>query len=272
MAKERAFASEADLVAAFCSTLDPSKWATNPAHAPQWTAHAPQWTVYHETAGWDLLLAHPNGVQVGIEAKLSLNAKVLEQALPGRWADACGPDYRAVLVPWDGLQNHLEILAKHLGIVVLTVRSYKGWNRTVQHSVRPLLPDERSNRSLGDWPNWCPAKRCALPDYVPDVSGGKAAPVALTPWKIKAIKLLILLERRGFVTRKDMAALQISPSRWTDHWHGFLTAGGNGGYVRCDRTPDLKAQHPTNWDQIEADFAKWSAGLFPPADAESVPA
>jgi hypothetical protein len=75
---------------------------------------------------------------------------------------------------------------------------------------------------------------------------------------VKAIKLMILLERRGRVTRGDMKALQISPTRWTDSWNGFLSASPEaGGYVSNGRTPDLKRQHPTNWAEIEADFAKW---------------
>lgn len=259
MAKERAFTSEADLVAAFCDCLDPKWWRTNPSHAPKWVQ-------YHETAGWDLLLAHPEtGEQVGIEAKLTLNAKVLEQALPGRWADDVGPDYRAVLVPEDGLQNHLANLAKHLGIVVITVRRKNGrWASAAvpldcPFDYGPSLPTAEWDRR--DWPHWCPAERCKLPDYVPDVTGGHAAPVALTEWKIKAIKLMVLLERYGYVTRRDMKALGISPTRWTDHWAGFLTVGPEGGYVRCKRTPDLKAQHPTNWAQIEADFDTWSKGV-----------
>jgi hypothetical protein len=251
------FATEAELVAAFCACIDPAKWSHNPSYAPKWVQ-------YHETAGWDLLLVHPTGVQIGIEAKLTLNAKVLEQALPGRWADPAGPDFRAVLVPSDGLQNHLRTIAHHLGIVAITVRrvgSDPSWSG--HHQISPTLPDPETDyvHSLKDWPNWCPITRCAVPDYVPDVTGGHSSPVTLSPWKIKAIKLLILLERNGAVTRRDMNALGLSPSRWTDRFHGFLTPGAEGGYVRNSRTPDLKAQHPTNWAQIEADYDTWSKGV-----------
>ena len=251
--KEKLFASEAELVARFCELIDPARWRT-PEHAPKWVA-------YHETAGWDLLLAHPSGEQIGIEAKLSLNAKVLEQALPSRWsaASAPGPDYRAVLVPADGVQHHLASICLHLGVALITVSGYDGCEGKSYH-FSPGLPDLSSTYGLKDWPNWCPAERCKLPDYVPDVTGGHAAPVQLSEWKIKAIKLLILLERNGSVTRRDMKALGLSPTRWTDHYHGFLTAGPNG-YSRNDRTPDLRAQHPTNWAQIEADFEVWGLGL-----------
>lgn len=263
MAKERLFTSEADLVAAFCGRLDPALWERNPAHAPKWIQ-------YHETAGWDLLLAHPSGTQIGIEAKLTLNAKVLEQALPKtHYSDPKGPDYRAVLVPSDGLQNHLQTIAHHLGIVVIELYGRKGGGRVGGrwineagpwiHDFRPNLPDGTRYGQL-DWPNWCPAERCKLPDYVPDVTGGHAAPLKLSEWKIAAIKLLLILERRGSVTRRDMKQLGISPTRWTERRYGFLSPSPIG-YVRNDRTPDLRAQHPTNWAEIEADMPRWAAGF-----------
>lgn len=252
MAKERLFTAEADLVAKFCELISPERWARNPDRAPKWKP-------YHETAGWDLLLVHDSGAQIGIEAKLLLNPKVLDQALPDhRWANERGPDFRAVLVPADGLQAHMESIASHLGIVVLAVSGrHDTWNGTQRFDFSPALPDLASNYDIGRWPNWHPIQRCKVPDYVPDVIGGHSAPVALTEWKIRAIKLLILLERRGHVTRADMKALKLSPSRWTDAYHGFLVSGPHG-YGRCGRTPDLKAQHPKNWVEIESDFDKWA--------------
>jgi hypothetical protein len=248
------FAKEADLVAAFCGCIDPAKWERNAARAPRWTA-------YHETAGWDLLLVHQvHDVQIGIEAKLSLNPKVLEQALPGHWSGERGPDFRAVLVPEDGLQRHMCQIATHLGIVVITVRARRSWraNSAAGYEFSPELPDLQGRYRAGEWPDWCPTERCRLPEYVPDVSGGHASPIQLSIWKIKAIRLLVLLDRFGSVTRKDMAALEISPTRWTASFHGFLNHDpALGAYVRNSRTPDLKAQHPVNFAQIEADIEKW---------------
>jgi hypothetical protein len=214
-----------------------------------------QWLVYPETAGWDLLLVHEDGYQVGVQAKLSLNAKVLAQTLIGQhneWRQT-GPDYRAVMVPADKCQQHMGSIAAALGVVIMKV--YPEERGLYRH---PNLPDEGSNYAA--WPNWMPEARCPLPEYVPDVAAGCASPVQLTLWKVKAIKLMILLERRGHVTRADMKALQISPTRLTDHYQGFLGRGENG-YVRIARTPDLKVQHPTNWAQIEADFDKWGAAF-----------
>jgi hypothetical protein len=245
------FTAESDLVAAFCEIVAADK--RNP------------WVAYHETAGWDLLLAHPvTALQIGIEAKLSLNPKVLDQALPDEhWYSLNGPDYRAVLVPADSCQLHMERMADRCGVHVIKIRARRGWDDSFTGwGLDRDLPDQASG--YRDWHPWCPEQRCVLPDYIPDVTGGHAAPLQLTPWKIKAIKLMIILERRGFVTRSDMKALQISPSRWCDKYGGFLTPG-DGGYYPCERTPDLKAQHPRNWAEIEADLPKWGAPFALPA-------
>lgn len=245
------FATEAEMVAAWLQT-DFAR-----------SNHRGLWTAYPETAGWDLLIAHKDGYQIGVEAKLSLNPKVIEQALVGQhdaWR-AVGPDYRAVMVPSGKCQKHMERIANAIGLHILLADppGTRGWTSL-------QLPNE--DRAYHAWPNWMPEKRCALPDYVPDVTAGVSGPVMLTPWKVKAIKLMLILERRGYVTRADMRALEISPTRWCDHYAGFLTPGPGRGYLRCDRTPDLKAQHPINWGQIEADMPTWAANIdmTPPAE------
>lgn len=252
MSKLSPYATEADLVAAFCAAVERLNRVSE-------CSRAPVWRVYHETAGWDLLLVDQDGVQIGVEAKLTLNAKVLDQALPHPYDDY-GPDYRAVLVPRVGLQRHLHRLARHVGLTVIDMSVYgTGWG--VAHQFHPYLPRENAGESfwMEGWHSWLPAKRCPLPDYIPDVTGGKAAPVKLTDWKVRAIKLVILLDRRGYVTRHDMKLLGLSPTRWTDAYYGFLPPDPiKGGYVRNSRTPDFKAQHPVNYAQIEADFDQWA--------------
>lgn len=237
---KEAFDSEAALVRAFLDTL-------NHRHG-----QGKDWTVYPETGGWDLLLVHKDGYQLGIEAKLTLNSKVVAQALTGAhsyWARS-GPDYRAVLVPRGGRQRHIEAICAAIGIGVITLRNDD--SRGLQWLD---LPNE--NSGYDTWANWCPAERCPLPDYIPDVQAGVPSPIKLTEWKIKAIRLLIVLERRGYVTRDDMKRIHISPTRWTDTFYGFLRREGKG-YVRCDATPDLRAQHPTVYAQIEEAADTWA--------------
>lgn len=242
LTEDHDFASEAELVAAWLDEL-------------RRFGHDKDWTVYAETAGWDLLMVHTAGFQLGIEAKLSLNAKVIAQTLDGahRYYRTDGPDYRGVLVPRKKCQLHMAEIGRALGIGIIAYAPAAPFIS----GMGSRLPSERSYGP--EWPCWLPGERCKLPDYVPDVAAGVAAPVQLTDWKIKAIKLLIILERRGFVTRKDMKALAISPTRWCDSWQGLLDRDQTaGGYVRGRRTPDLRAQHPVNYAQIEADFASWS--------------
>lgn len=67
------------------------------------------WEIYPETAGFDILAVwKATGHQLGIEAKLQLNAKVADQILPAHWsnADQRGPDFRAVLVPCTTAANY----------------------------------------------------------------------------------------------------------------------------------------------------------------------
>jgi hypothetical protein len=246
------FASEAALVEAFLEALKSDR--------------SQRFEVYPETAGFDLLLVEPETeIQIGIEAKLTLNAKVLAQALPyNEYCERTGPDYRAVLVPSGGVQRDLSRLANLVGLTILSVYNQHPYSPRPHWALTQRLPDEsdRSGWSLKGWHPWLPIERCKLPDYVPDVRAGIAAPVQLTQWKIKAIKLMIVLDRRGYVTRRDMKALEISATRWTDRYHGFLMPGPSG-YVRCNATPDLKAQHPINYAQIEADIDQWASKLDP---------
>lgn len=235
--------SEAALVQEFCDRVDRSY-------------SRKRWTIYPETAGWDLLLVHSDGFQLGVEAKLTLNAKVIDQSLDRQHAryNHDGPDFRAVLVPTVGLQHHLERICAAIGINIIALRDDRYGAKYVN---LPINYDEHN------WHNWCPAIRCPVPDYIPDVRAGVAAPVKLTEWKIKAIKLMIVLERKGWVDRSDMRAIGISPSRWTDCYNGFLARGGAGQYVRFEGTPDYRVQHPDNYAQIEADAAKWGTCFDP---------
>lgn len=235
------FQNEAEMVGRFCADLANS-------HTGK------KWTIYHETGDFDLLLVESGtGIQVGIEAKLALNLKVLTQALPRYIWQEDGPDYRGVLVPRGKVQGCLSELAPRLGIGII---GYEPAGRFGYFS--PNLPDENLEYSnASQWYPWLPLRRCLLPDYVPDVTGGHSAPIKLTAWKIRAIKLCILLDRLGYVTRGDMKSLGISPSYWTQPG-GYLTPE-NGRYVRCSRTPDFRAQHPRSYAEIEVDFPKWGA-------------
>lgn len=218
------------------------------------------WTAYAETEGWDLLIVRKaDGFQVGIEAKMSLNATVLCQVLArGSNGRTDGPDCHAVLVPAPKSVHGLQTIARHLGIVVIEAKKRLLGGHNGYGSFSPDLPDIRDTPYYWaeKWPELCPDRRLTLPDYVPDVAGGHPAPVRLTPWKVAAIKIAIIIEIRGFVTRADFKALNVSSSRWTQFW---LKSNGESGWIPkgSSSMPNLRAQHPVNYEQIKADAAKW---------------
>ena len=215
------------------------------------------WNVYPETGDFDLLLSRrEDGFQIGVEAKLTLNMKVVAQAADltqGRYgALRPGPDCRAVLVPQKKDRSEFASLLRALQVVVLRVGGRVGspW-------INKALPDGPAARS--EWPEHFPETRVLLPEYIPDVDAGVKGPTKLTIWKVKAIKLVILLERRGYLVRKDFARFDLSPSVWTQRqW--IVPSETRGRYVRGPaEMPDFQKQHPVNYIEILNDFDKWNA-------------
>ncbi|QPC44033.1 hypothetical protein HW532_15835 [Kaustia mangrovi] len=244
---EKPFETEAALCAAFIADLEKG------------------WTAYPETAGWDILLVRDgDGFQVGVEAKLRLNAKVICQALEGGpWSvDLPGPDCRAVLVP-EGVGRHYDQICAYIGLTVITMRRLKP-GRYLHPAYTPNLPRENDSYFTGkSWREWCPTERCPLPDYIPDVAAGASAPIQLTDWKIKAIKIAVLLGKRGYVTRADFKALRLDIRRWLPNSCAWLVVT-DGGFVAGPYFPDFRSQHPEVYGQIEADAEDWmqEAGLI----------
>jgi hypothetical protein len=234
--KKAGFKSEAEMCARFIGAI------------------GEDWIAYPETAGWDILLVRKaDGFQIGIEAKLRMNVDVINQAIDeyGSWsADTPGPDCRAVLVPTAACFGRI---ATYIGLTIIVVES-----NNYGPAFRPSLPKPNHERwgSGDDWHEWMPAKRHALPEYVPDVAAGASAPVQLTPWKISALKLEVLLEKNGFVTKADFRHLGIDHRRWTAPGTGWLKPSASG-YVAGEKYAGFKAQHPRVYAEIVADFDKW---------------
>lgn len=210
------------------------------------------WIVYPETAGFDILLVREDtGHQLGIEAKLRLNDKVIDQILPAEWAVDTGPDWRAVLVPEAG--GAIARLLTWAGVMILTPRREFGRRADGNYGDRWTFDVGTRVRRYGnapEWHDWNPAKRCALPEIVPQVAAGVPAPIQLTPWKIGALKVLAILEIDGCVTRKDVQACGCHPSRWCSA-DGWLEPLGEGRWGR-GRPPAFDQQHPAEYAEIMA--------------------
>lgn len=240
------------------------------------------WTVYPETAGFDILAVYDKtGHQLGIEAKLALNAKVADQILPGHYMGygkegVAGPDFRAVIVPC--VTEASAGIAKMLGILGVQVwtpsedHAYVDGNyATILHFHRvfgahtrtgiagTLVGIDRRAHDPDDgplmswdmaWHDWNPPSRCELPEIVPHVRAGVPSPLQLTPWKIGALRVLADLELDGFVTAKSVRERGVDARRFcaTDGW---LEQLGGGRWAR-GKLPAFDQQHPEAYAQVLA--------------------
>jgi hypothetical protein len=214
-------------------------------------AREERWVPYPETAGWDLLLVHESGQQLGLQAKLRLNAEVILQAIPNRWAEDEGPDFRGLLVPAD---TALGSLAKTHGLIVIRWESRYDRRNYWPHDM--LDPDGY----LEKWFDWNPLRRCALPPVVPNLRAGIPSPIQLTPWKLKALELLARMSRNGFVTRKDFTSLQLSMSHWIGSRNWLQRGEIAGQWLRGEGCPKLEEQHPDAYAHILAAAQQASEG------------
>lgn len=259
MAERKFTGSEAELCAAFIEQFNALEG----------------WTCYPETAGFDILVVHEDGRQIGVEAKLKLNAKVVDQILPDAWAvraGAPGPDHRLVLVG-DITDASLGIkrLLEACGVAVIYPRM-SSMPKPGTRFEYDYLPDFQlrywMTRGDGRWGephlcDWNPPERCKVPCVVPDVPAGVPAPLRFTPWKESALKVLIQLREQGYITAKQITAHGISPSVWIQGPTAWLAKNGTlGQWVATDRLPAFDKQHPEAYAKLQAmhEQAKQQAG------------
>ena len=236
-AKKHGFKSEADLCTVFIEAVR--------------RQYPGEWVPYAETEGWDILLVRvKDGFQIGIQAKLTFNIAVINQCLEHWYSPReIGPDCRAVLVPrYQG--SEFESICQYIGLTIISVFP------PADKRFEPKLPTMKHGTQNPRWHEWCPLERHRLPGYVPDVVAGASAPVRLTQWKIKALRVVALIEIRGYALRTDFKHLGLDHRRWTVKG-GWLVASP-AGYVTGRSTPNFAKQHPVVYAQIKADFEKWA--------------
>lgn len=228
---ERKFATEADLCAAFIA------WQQK---------RFPDLQCYAECDGWDILVVYPDGRQLGIQAKLRLNADVILQAAPEwRWSNAePGPDYRAILVPSTNANSQL---AERLGLLV-----FSHYDQYGDHGFRPDLTPTFLTGHSPEWLDWNPARRVTVPATATDSVAGSPCPITLTAWKVKALAVLAALEVTGSVTRERLRKAGVDPRRWfTEGW--LVPGEEKGQFVRGPSCPAFDQQHPSAYAAALAD-------------------
>lgn len=214
------------------------------------------WTCYPEAGGFDILAVHEDGRQIGVEAKLTLNAKVAEQILPGErddYNEKPGPDYRLVIVhklttASEGIARMLAML----GIRVITPRQSRSsqgevWTFGEFHN---LLEARGQTASYGHQYlfDWNPATRCTVPSVLQNLPAGVPSPLRITPWKEAAVKVLALLRKQGFITAKQISNFGIGVTIWTQpqgNKQAWLAKGSTRGqWIETEFTPPYDTLHP----------------------------
>lgn len=213
------------------------------------------WTCYPEAAGFDVLVVHRDGRQIGVEAKMQLNAKVADQILPCRGDDIygrAGPDYRLVIVSkiTDASAGIVKML-EQLGVTVLLPR--QTWTRegdmyTFDLDSKLIEVSERKPFYAWYMFDWNPPERCKVPMMATNLPAGVPSPIRLTPWKESALKVLAQLRAQGFITAKQIAAHGIGVTAWTQapgSKPAWLSKGAvRGTWIETEHMPAFDKQHP----------------------------
>ncbi len=222
-----------------------------------------EWIAYPEWANWDILLVRKtDGFQVGIEAKLRLNAKVISQAAETAYQiDRQGPDCRAILIP-KGSNLDFQPVCNILSLQIIEIESETSKSLSTVNWFRPKLPNPDRASPAGNFKEFYPTERVELPEIIPVAQAGKPAPIKLTPWKIKAIKLDILLKKHGRVTRKLFKALNLSTTLFLHSGNEWMHKGeARGHWLRGPNFPDFRAGCEENYDELEKRYKIWSKTL-----------
>jgi hypothetical protein len=156
------------------------------------------WIVYPEQGGWDLLLVR-NSIQVGIQAKLRANIKLLSQALVSE--EFAGPHYRAVAV---GNSNYLEKedfakIAIGLRLIFIDMNIHPDyWLRRVYYT-------DLWKKRIIPWRYYrhYPKQTLWVPNFIPELDAGVPSPRNVSPWKIAAIKLEMVATKKGWASIID---------------------------------------------------------------------
>lgn len=197
---------------------DESEMVTALAHA----AKSAGWLAYPETSGFDLLLVATDkvqaagiraGDQLGVEGKRAGNLRLLVQAMPKTRSDS-GPNFHVALVP--RATSDFKDLAKELGILVIEACVRKWNNAYTREWVKSDFTGALSffpplYRQYYEKPLWSPEVEVWTPP-------GVKSPKSVSPWKVKAVKLCLLAEQKGFLTSADFRDAKVSMTLWRKRW------------------------------------------------------
>jgi len=225
------------------------------------------WTSYPEQGGWDIVLVRGH-VQIGIQAKLVANNKVLTQALPEDPQSTIGPHYRAVLVgsfrgrtpaAKNSNREMFTRMARASKLLVFdpTPAMRQAWAARQGKLWLPIgyhgnLSARRRVSVRWRWYRWRTRKLVWLPPFVPVHGAGVPNPVTVSPWKVAAVKLELVHIEKGYICLDDARSV-IEDVGGTFKPSSLLNA-----FWQCTGAR-IKGSRQKQWKQMQSPSMTWPA-------------
>lgn len=170
------------------------------------------------------------GEQLGLEAKNRGGMDVLAQIVDRkRRSRVRGPKYWGVLVPDKvAMSTSFRVVSEELGIHVASLHSNPVLGNADAMIPRPFVRRHNYSRSL-----W-------LPEVEIDVGAGSSSPRTVSKWKVGAVKLCLLAEKRGYLLTKDFLDHGIAKTTWyANKWIRRVGSQGRKAVyeLRLDKKP-----------------------------------
>lgn len=207
------FATEADLCSAVIVRL--REWG---------------WTVYPESCGFDFVAVRDH-IQVGVEAKLRPNLRVLSQALDRFERRLRVPHCIATLVErWSG---DFDRIAKRIGLTSLSWSSHFRDADPRRFETELWEGQRRFETACGS-----EVGTLRLPDLVIDVPAGVPSPQTASAWKVRAVKMALRLRSGEQITRSDLDSEELAYSTfWVRGWIERANPGERKARYRIGSVP-----------------------------------
>lgn len=166
------------------------------------------WKVYAEQNNWDMIIVRGK-IQVGVQAKLIANNKVLIQTLPKLPYTGIGPTYRIALIAgFTGRTPRARFetrkifysMARHFRVIVIDMscrnKLMTGWDWNLGYK------GGKRNLNLKHY-NWRPSELEWVPPFIPNFPAGVPSPKHVSKWNLSMLDLRELELERGWICLED---------------------------------------------------------------------
>lgn len=186
------------------------KWESESAMCEAFIAQyvAAGWAAYPETFDFDFVLVSPEGVRIGVEAKLQVTVGVLYQA-----GSRIGQQvhFRAVLVPVHD-PDFVEV-ARKLKLHVFNMASPQ--SKLFYDCFGRLEATDRPPAESLRWSKEVTGQLLSL--NIPSLRPGSPAPRKITKWKLHAVKFCLSHTDKTFSAKEFATAAAVDMKRWVGY-------------------------------------------------------